>query len=250
MTQHSWKSSDLIEVKANLHRYTSRISFFIKTAVKINNSLDPGPEVHAGLHHGVPVEGPQHLLHLLDQILGFAARLFNDPYFGFAPHKITKRVVIRLSGRPDLLLHLRNRKASKTQSRSSCFRRQGCHRAKRSDDDFQLSKCILRHQFLTNSSKFFYYCKQCSCWWFQKPLITTWYIYLAQSPETLSAPMLSCWFIFAGTWLFVYNYVSTDSRDGFAEKNYWKRFFLTRRWSIEIVPEISLPPCTLPFNIG
>ncbi len=38
-------------------------------------------------------------------------------------------------------------------------------------------------------------------------------------------------------WLFVYNYV--------AEKNYWKRFFLTRRWSIEIGPEISLPPCIM-----
>ncbi len=115
-----------------MHRYLSRIIFFIKTAVSVNNSLDPGPQVHAGLHHGVPVEGPQHLLHLLDQIFGFAARLFNDSYFRFAPHKIAKRVAIRLAGRPNLLLHLRNRKASKAQSRSSCFRRQGCHRAKRS----------------------------------------------------------------------------------------------------------------------
>ncbi len=155
MTQHSWKSSDLIEVKANLHRYISRIIFFIKTAVSINNSLDPGPQAHEGLHHGVPVEGLQHPLHLLDQILGFVARLFNDPYFRFAPHKIAK-VSIRLAGRPDLLLlHFHNRKASKTQSRSSCFRRQGCHQAKRSNDDFQLSKCILRHQFLTNSSNIF-----------------------------------------------------------------------------------------------
>ncbi len=136
MTQHSWYSSDLIELKVNLHRYISRIIFFIKTAVSVNNSLDPGPQVHAGLHRGVPVEGPQHLLHLLDQILGFAARLFNDPYFRFAPHKIAKRVAIRLAGRPNLLLHLRNRKASKTQSRSSCFRRQGCHQDKRSNDDF------------------------------------------------------------------------------------------------------------------
>ena len=147
-----------------MHRYVSRIILFIKTAVSINNSLDPGPQALAGLHHGVPDEGPQHLLHLLDQILGFAARLFNDPYFRFAPHKIAKRVAIRLAGRPDLLLlHLRNRKASKTQSRSSCFRRQGCHRAKRSNDDFQLSKCILRHQFLTNLSNLFYYFEQCSC---------------------------------------------------------------------------------------
>ncbi len=116
--------------------YISRIIFFMKTAVSINNSLDPGPQAHAGLHHGVSVEEPQHLHRLLDQILGFVARLFNDPYFKFAPHKIVKRVAIRLAGRPDLLLYLRNRKASKTQSRSSCFRWQGCHRAKRSNGDF------------------------------------------------------------------------------------------------------------------
>ncbi len=130
MTQHSWKSYDLIEVKANLHRYISKIIFYIKTAVSINNSLDPGHQAHAGLHHGVPVEGPQHLLHLLDQILGLVARLFNYPYFRFAPHKLAKRVAIRLAGRPDLLLlHLRNRMASKTQSRSSCFHRQRCNPA-------------------------------------------------------------------------------------------------------------------------
>jgi hypothetical protein len=99
----------LIEVKANLHWYISRNILFIKTAVSINNSLDPGPQALAGLRHGVPVEGPQHLLHLLDQILGFVARLFNDPYFRFAPHKIAKKVTIRRAGRPDLLLlHLHN----------------------------------------------------------------------------------------------------------------------------------------------
>jgi hypothetical protein len=48
----------LIEVKANLQRYISRIILFIKTAVSINNSLDPGPQALAGLHHGVPVEDP------------------------------------------------------------------------------------------------------------------------------------------------------------------------------------------------
>jgi hypothetical protein len=82
----------LIEIKANLHRYISRIILFIKTAVSINISLDPGPQALAGLHHGVLVEGPQHLLHLLGQILGFVARLFNDPYFRFAPHKIAKKI--------------------------------------------------------------------------------------------------------------------------------------------------------------
>jgi hypothetical protein len=104
MTQHSWKSSDLIEVKANFHTFISRIILFIKTAVSINNSLDPGPQALADLHHGVPVEGPQHLHHLLDQILGLVARLFNDPHFRFAPHTIAKKVTIRRAGRPDLLL--------------------------------------------------------------------------------------------------------------------------------------------------
>ncbi len=42
MTQHSWKSSDLFEEKANLRRYISRIILFVKTAVSFNNSLDPG----------------------------------------------------------------------------------------------------------------------------------------------------------------------------------------------------------------
>jgi hypothetical protein len=55
------------------------------------------------------VEGPQHLLYLLDQILDFVERLCNEPYFRFAAHKIAKRVTIRQAGRPDLLLlHLRN----------------------------------------------------------------------------------------------------------------------------------------------
>jgi hypothetical protein len=85
----------LIEVKANLHRYISRIILFINTAVSTNNRLDPRPQALAGLHQGVPVEGPPHLLHLLDQILGFVVRLFNDPYFRFAPHKIAKIFTIR-----------------------------------------------------------------------------------------------------------------------------------------------------------
>jgi hypothetical protein len=84
----------LIEIKANLQRYISRIILFIKTAISVNNGLDPGPQALAGLHHSVPVEGPQPLLHLLDQILGFVARLFNDSYFRFAPHKIAKKVTI------------------------------------------------------------------------------------------------------------------------------------------------------------
>ena len=58
-----------------------------KTAVSIYDSLDPGPQALAGLRHGVLVEGPHHLLYLLDRILGFVARLCNGPYFKFATHK-------------------------------------------------------------------------------------------------------------------------------------------------------------------
>ncbi len=58
---------------------------FIKTAVRSNNSLDSGPQALAGLCHGVPVEGPHHLLYLLDQILVFVARLCNAHYLD-SPH--------------------------------------------------------------------------------------------------------------------------------------------------------------------
>jgi len=157
MTQHSWKSSDLIEVKANLQRYISRIILFIKTAVSINNSLDLGPQALAGLHHGVPVEEPQHLLHLLDQILDFVERLFNDPFLRFATHKIAKRVAIRQAGwprpppptPPDFII-----RPPRASPASFCFRRQGCHPSKRSNGDSQLSKCILQHQFLMNLANF------------------------------------------------------------------------------------------------
>ncbi len=92
-----------------MHRYIYRIILFTKTAVIINNSLHPGPQSLVDLRHGVPVEGPHHLLYLLDQILGFVAGLCNGPYFRFAAHKIAKRVVIRRAERPDLLLlHLCN----------------------------------------------------------------------------------------------------------------------------------------------
>ncbi len=75
-------------------------------------------------------------------------------------------------------------------------------------------------------------------------------VYPAQSPEIVPAPMPSCWFIFAGMWMFVYNYVSADSWVGFAEKINKKDYFLMWRWSIEIVPEISLSPCTMDLTIG
>jgi hypothetical protein len=73
MTQHSGKSSDFIEVKTNLQLYMLKIILFIKTAVSSNDCLDPGPQAIAGLRHGVPIEGPHHLLYLLDQILGFVS---------------------------------------------------------------------------------------------------------------------------------------------------------------------------------
>ncbi len=76
-------------------------------------------------------------------------------------------------------------------------------------------------------------------------------VYPARSPEALPVPMPSCWFIFAGMWLFVYNYVLAESLDCFAEKINKKDYFLMRRWSIEIVPEISLPPCIgTIFSLG
>jgi hypothetical protein len=78
MTQHSWKSSDLIEVKANLQRYISRILLIIKTAVSINNSLDPGPQALAGLHHCVPLQGPHQRLHPLDLVFDFVVKLCID----------------------------------------------------------------------------------------------------------------------------------------------------------------------------
>ncbi len=43
--------------------------------------------------------------------------------------------------------------------------------------------------------------------------------------------------------LFVYYYVLADSWVGFAEKINYKDYLLTQRWGIEIIPEISLPPC-------
>jgi hypothetical protein len=107
MTQQRWKTSDFIEAKTNLHRYISRIILFIKIAVSINDSLDPGPQALAGLRHGVPVEGPHHLLDLLDKILGCVARLCYD--LSIRPTQNREKISIRRAGRTDLLLlHLQN----------------------------------------------------------------------------------------------------------------------------------------------
>ncbi len=79
------------------------INIFNKTTVSCKESLDPGPEARAGLRQGDPAEGSHPLLHLLDQITGFGARLCNDPLFRDAPYKIVKRVAVRQAGKPDLL---------------------------------------------------------------------------------------------------------------------------------------------------
>ncbi len=51
------------------------INLFNEIAVSGDNGLDPKPESLAGLRHGVPVEGPHHLLDLQDRVLGFVVRL-------------------------------------------------------------------------------------------------------------------------------------------------------------------------------
>ncbi len=125
--------------------YILRIILFIKTAVSNNHCLDPGPQAIAGLRHGVPVERPHHLLHLLDQILGFVARLFIGPQLRFAPLKkikISKRVAVRRAGRPDLLLlHLPKVLLEPVLLPLAVVGRN----AGRCNGDFQVSKCILRH---------------------------------------------------------------------------------------------------------
>jgi hypothetical protein len=67
--------------------YILRIMLFIKTAVSSNDCLDPEPQAIGGLLHGVPVEGPHHLLYLLDHILGFVAILCIGPQLRFAHSK-------------------------------------------------------------------------------------------------------------------------------------------------------------------
>jgi hypothetical protein len=47
-------------------------------AVSGDDSLDPGPELLAGLRHGVPVKGAHQYLHVLDQVLDFVVRLCID----------------------------------------------------------------------------------------------------------------------------------------------------------------------------
>ncbi len=80
-----------------------RINLFNKTAIRCKGNLDSRPEARAGLRQEHPGEGPHHLLHLLDQIIGFVTKLFNDQLFRDATHKIVKRLAVRRARRPDLL---------------------------------------------------------------------------------------------------------------------------------------------------
>ncbi len=55
-----------------------RINIFNEMAVTGNDSLDLGPELQVGLHHGVPVKGAHQRPHLLDQVLDFVVKLCTD----------------------------------------------------------------------------------------------------------------------------------------------------------------------------
>jgi hypothetical protein len=64
--------------------------------------------MQAFTHQGVPGKEPHHLLHLLDQITGFVARLCIDPLFRDATYKTVKRVAVKQAGNLHLLHpHLR-----------------------------------------------------------------------------------------------------------------------------------------------
>ncbi len=55
-----------------------RIKIFNEMAVIGDDSLHPGPELLAGLRHGIPVKGAHQRHHLLDQDLDFVVRLCTD----------------------------------------------------------------------------------------------------------------------------------------------------------------------------
>ncbi len=61
-----------------------RINLCNEMAVSGDDSLNPRPQPQADLCHGVPVKGPHHRLHLLDEVLDFVVRLCID-------HSITQR---------------------------------------------------------------------------------------------------------------------------------------------------------------
>ncbi len=57
---------------------TSDLNLFNEIAASGDNSLDPGRVPLECLRHGVPAEGPHHLLDLQDQVLGFIVMLCLD----------------------------------------------------------------------------------------------------------------------------------------------------------------------------
>ncbi len=104
MTHHTWKPYDFIQLKTGLQRNIQRIHSFNKTASSIDDILNPGPEPLPDLRHGVPGEGPHHLLDLRDLGLCLIVKLCSDLQLRNAPHKIVHRAADRGAGRPDLLL--------------------------------------------------------------------------------------------------------------------------------------------------
>ena len=104
MTHHTWKPYDFIQLKTGLQRNVQRIHSFNKTASSINDILKPGPEPLPDLRHGVPGEGPHHLLDLRDLGLCLIVKLCSDLQLRNAPRKIVHRAAGRGAGRPDLLL--------------------------------------------------------------------------------------------------------------------------------------------------
>jgi hypothetical protein len=71
------------------------IDLFNEIAVSGDNSLNPGRVPLECLRHVVPVEGPNHLLDLQDQVLGFIVRLCLNHKFRDAQHKIVQMVALR-----------------------------------------------------------------------------------------------------------------------------------------------------------
>ncbi len=66
MTHHCSKPYDFIKFITGWQRNILRIHSFIKTAISIDDILDPGPEPLTGLRHGVPSQGLHHLPDLQD----------------------------------------------------------------------------------------------------------------------------------------------------------------------------------------
>ncbi len=127
---------------------------------------------------------------------------------------------------------------------SFCFRRQGCHPAKSSNGDSQLSMCILQHQFLINLANFLYHCKQRSSWCFKSCYSLSWYVWrkarrlslLLYLPANSILPESDCLFLFM---------FRQTAEMVLREKINKKDYILLPWWSIESVPEISLPPCII-----